>query len=295
MSAPHNHLYEFEDFVLDPDSRLLFKDGAIVRLTPKAFDTLLALVQQKGQVADNEQLLKEVWPDSFVEEGSLSRNIHELRKVLGDNSSEPRYIENIRKRGYRFVPSVKVSEPAQKDIIGEQSEMRQLIAEPALPEALPSISERAQSQKHKRIVALVLGPLFVVVVISAVAYWKFTREPAKPTFEARDTLVRLTNNTASDLFPSWSPDGTKIAFSSNRDGMNEIYVMDADGSNVKRLTNNLANDESPRWSPDMAATRGDLLQTTQSTRVPRGLLTAARLLLRAIVITAINSTLIFTS
>src|SRR5262245_57978304 len=111
MSAPDNHLYEFENFVLDADSRILFRDGLVVHLTPKAFDTLLVLVQRKGQLVDEEQLLKEVWPDSFVEEGSLSRNIHELRKALGDNSSEPRYIENIPKRGYRFVAPVKTSAP----------------------------------------------------------------------------------------------------------------------------------------------------------------------------------------
>ena len=90
MSASHNHLYEFDRFVLDAASRILLKDRAIVRLTPKAFDTLLVLVQRKGQLVDKEQLLKEVWPDSYVEEGSLSRNIHELRKVLGDDTSEPR-------------------------------------------------------------------------------------------------------------------------------------------------------------------------------------------------------------
>lgn len=91
MISHRNRLYQFESFVLDADSRILLKDGATVRLTPKAFETLLALVQNAMQVVEKDQLLKEVWPDSFVEEGSLSRNIHELRKVLGDDSSEPRY------------------------------------------------------------------------------------------------------------------------------------------------------------------------------------------------------------
>ena len=107
MTAEDNRLYEFEPFVLDAGSRILLKDGSIVRLTPKAFETLLVLVQHAVQVVEKERLLKEVWPDSFVEEGSLSRNIHELRKALGDDSSEPRYIETIPKRGYRFVAPVK--------------------------------------------------------------------------------------------------------------------------------------------------------------------------------------------
>src|SRR5262245_18726675 len=109
MSAQDNHLYEFEPFVLDAANRVLLKDGATVRLTPKAIETLLVLVQHARQLVEKERLLKEVWPDSFVEEGSLSYNIHELRKALGDDSSEPRYIETIPKRGYRFVPPVKVT------------------------------------------------------------------------------------------------------------------------------------------------------------------------------------------
>jgi DNA-binding winged helix-turn-helix (wHTH) protein len=101
---------------MDTRSRILLKDGATVRLTPKAFDTLYVLVQHASQVVDKEQLLKEVWPDIFVEEGSLSHNIHNLRKALGDDSSEPRYIETIPKRGYRFVAPVKISQAATEQV-----------------------------------------------------------------------------------------------------------------------------------------------------------------------------------
>ena len=121
MSSPENQLYEFGPYVMDARSRILLKDGATVRLTPKAFDTLLVLVQHASQVVEKEQLLREVWPDIFVEEGSLSHNIHGLRKVFGDDSSAPRYIETIPKRGYRFVAPVKVSrkDPVISDEVEE--------------------------------------------------------------------------------------------------------------------------------------------------------------------------------
>src|SRR5690349_4167699 len=109
MLRPDNHLYEFGPFVLDARSRILLRDGATVRLTPKAYETLLVLIKHGVQVVDKEQLMKEVWPDTFVEEGSLSRNIHELRKALGDDTSQPSYIETIPKRGYRFLAPLKVS------------------------------------------------------------------------------------------------------------------------------------------------------------------------------------------
>ena len=110
MSSQENQLYEFGPYVMDARSRILLKDGTTVRLTPKAFDTLFVLVQHASQVVEKEQLLREVWPDIFVEEGILSHNIHGLRKALGDDSSEPRYIETIPKRGYRFVAPVKISQ-----------------------------------------------------------------------------------------------------------------------------------------------------------------------------------------
>src|ERR671927_1864116 len=112
MPQADNYLYEFGPFVLDARSRILLRDGATVRLTPKAFETLLVLIQHGVQVVDKEELLKEVWPDTFVEEGSLSRNIHELRKALGDDTSQPCYIETIPKRGYRFLAPLKVSDTA---------------------------------------------------------------------------------------------------------------------------------------------------------------------------------------
>jgi len=273
MSAPDNHLYEFGSFMLDAGSRILLKDRAVVRLTPKAFDTLLVLVQRGPQLVEKDQLLKEVWPDSFVEEGSLSRNIHELRKGLGDDSSEPRYIETIPKRGYRFVAPVKVlaRSTAQTNLglhpnataveeyttaraLDEEAQETKPPGEAMLRVTEPKTAQIAigtpRRQKQGRRAAFILVALLLAGTIVAFIYLKPARQPAGPRSQARNTFVRLTNNNANDLLPIWSPDGSKIVFCSNRDGKNEIYVMDADGSNVKRLTNNLANDAIPRWSPD---------------------------------------------
>ena len=89
MTPAENHLYEFEPFVLDVRSRILLNNGATVRLTPRAFQILLVLVRRASEVVDKDQLMKEVWPDVFVEEANLSRNIYELRKALGDDPADP--------------------------------------------------------------------------------------------------------------------------------------------------------------------------------------------------------------
>ena len=98
--------YQFGRFRLDASGRVLYRSGQAVALPPKAADTLLLLVQRAGELVEKEDLLKQVWPDSFVEEGSLTRTISILRKALQDESSGQQCIATVSKRGYRFVPAV---------------------------------------------------------------------------------------------------------------------------------------------------------------------------------------------
>jgi len=106
-----NRFYEFGPYRLDRHARVLLRDGAIVPLTPKVLDTLLALVESRNGVVSKDELLRLVWPDSFVEESNLAQNISVLRKALGQSPDQVTYIETIPKRGYRFVPEVR-SAPA---------------------------------------------------------------------------------------------------------------------------------------------------------------------------------------
>jgi DNA-binding winged helix-turn-helix (wHTH) protein len=106
MSEQVRHLYEFGPFRLDATERLLLRDQQHIPLTPKAFETLLVLVEHGGHVIDKTELMKKVWPDTFVEEVNLAKNVSSLRKILGSEQSE-HYIETIPKRGYRFVAGVR--------------------------------------------------------------------------------------------------------------------------------------------------------------------------------------------
>jgi DNA-binding winged helix-turn-helix (wHTH) protein len=99
--------YEFGDYRVDVSQRELQRSGQVVPLTLKAFDVLLVLVENHGQLVEKEKLLESVWPDSFIEENNLTRNISMLRQALGDDKDKPQYIETISKRGYRFIASVK--------------------------------------------------------------------------------------------------------------------------------------------------------------------------------------------
>ena len=106
MPAPEQQLYEFGPFQLDPSEGVLRQDGKPVSLTQKAFQTLLVLVENGGRLVEKDELLQKVWPDTFVEESTLSQNIFTLRKKLGNDESGAAYIETVPKRGYRFAARV---------------------------------------------------------------------------------------------------------------------------------------------------------------------------------------------
>ncbi len=106
MSKGTSVNYQFGAFHLNAIERLLLRDGQSVPLPPKVFDTLLALIENCGHLIEKDELMTRLWPDTFVEEATLARNISDLRKALGE-TSEQKYIETVPKRGYRFVADVK--------------------------------------------------------------------------------------------------------------------------------------------------------------------------------------------
>ncbi len=107
MTDPVTRLYEFGRFRVDPVKRLLLRDREVVPITPKAFDTLFALLQNVGRVIEKDELMKAVWGDTIVEEGGLTRNISVLRKTLGESLEDHQYIVTVPGRGYRFVANVR--------------------------------------------------------------------------------------------------------------------------------------------------------------------------------------------
>jgi DNA-binding winged helix-turn-helix (wHTH) protein len=99
--------FYFGHFQLDSSRRVLLRDGEIVSITPKAFDILLLLVENQGKILEKERIIKEVWPDTFVEESNLTVYINTLRKALGEHLPDHRYILTHTGRGYSFVDQVR--------------------------------------------------------------------------------------------------------------------------------------------------------------------------------------------
>src|SRR5205809_2896264 len=107
MQLTSGHLYEFGPFVLDTAQHLLLRQGNPVPLTPKTYDLLLALVENSGRMLPKDELIKVIWPASFVEESNLTQQISAVRKALGEAAGEDRYIVTVPGTGYRFAATVK--------------------------------------------------------------------------------------------------------------------------------------------------------------------------------------------
>jgi DNA-binding winged helix-turn-helix (wHTH) protein/TolB-like protein/tetratricopeptide (TPR) repeat protein len=130
MIEQTKRLYEFGDFRLEAGERRLLRHGQPVPLKPKVLDTLIVLIENSGHMLQKEDLIKRLWPDSFVEEANLAVNISQLRKALGESEDGQPYIETVSKGGYRFAAPVREvrAEPADL-IVLERTRSRIVIEE----------------------------------------------------------------------------------------------------------------------------------------------------------------------
>ncbi len=140
--------YAFDAFRLDLRERALYADGQPVVLTPKAVETLIALVERHGHLVTKDELFQRVWPDAFVEENNLAQNISLLRRVLGEGSTGARFIETVPKRGYRFV-----------------AEVTPIADEPSAPSRSPS-NDRRRSMRWRAMWALGATALVMVALLT---------------------------------------------------------------------------------------------------------------------------------
>ena len=133
MNENPKHFYEFGEYRLNPFERRLLRGGRVIPLTPKAFETLCLLVENGGHLLEKNRLMEMLWADAFVEEGNLADNISKIRQALGDSRKEPKFIETVSGRGYRFVAEVRRVEEEEKGRKGGEGE-REIRNDAATPE-----------------------------------------------------------------------------------------------------------------------------------------------------------------
>jgi eukaryotic-like serine/threonine-protein kinase len=174
-------LYEFGPFRVDPEKEVLLRGGQPVPLTPKTFQILLVLVRHHKEVVTKDDLMKSIWPDTFVEEANLSRNIFMLRKALGESPQDHQYILTVPGRGYRFAENVRLVPRQEVSIVAAQHSKVEL--------------QVRESKPWEWIVAAVA----LVLAIGLAAWW-FVRRPT--VLSEKDTIVLadFDNETGDTVF-----------------------------------------------------------------------------------------------
>ncbi|HKB66432.1 MAG TPA: winged helix-turn-helix domain-containing protein [Pyrinomonadaceae bacterium] len=171
MSEQTSDFYEFGRFRVKSDERLLLRGEDLVPLTPKAFDILLTLLENDGRIVNKDDLMKKVWPNTFVEEGNLTQNVSLLRKALGESANGPQFIETVPRRGYRFVAPVnRVPENGQGDVVDNAAKLP-TNAQPAQPgvKVSRSISD-SRTFLSRRLPAIALTLAILVIAVAGIAY-----------------------------------------------------------------------------------------------------------------------------
>src|SRR5271156_5425842 len=187
MSNQASQLYEFGPFRVDPRECLLLRDGEALALTPKAFETLVVLIQNAGHLMAKDELMKTLWPDSYVEEVNLSQNISILRKALGDTAQGSRYIVTVPGRGYRFTEKVRFV-PQPDDIMLQSRSITHVV-----------IEEENSPDKAWRLVGVAVAVVVVAALLGGTWYWR-SHKVSKLTEKDSIVIADFANTTGDSVF-----------------------------------------------------------------------------------------------
>ncbi len=224
-------LLHFGVFTLNLERRGLYKDEERVRLTAKPLETLIFLVENHGRVVEKRELLKAVWKDTYVSEDTLVHAIREIRRALGDDRENPRYIQTVPREGYRFVCEVKRADAVSKPI------------ESVAPQ--PSQSTLQVGTRIPRWL-FVAVPAVVLVSIGIWFYWSRPVTNQTKPFDERTIAGGLKKQITSGEFssgkPIFSPDGKHILYVSSEEqsrGYGDLFVRQYPEGKPQRITNKI--------------------------------------------------------
>jgi Tol biopolymer transport system component/DNA-binding winged helix-turn-helix (wHTH) protein len=218
MSAEAPQFYEFENFRLDTKEKILFRDNKPVPLRPKVFATLEVFLKHAGRLLEKDELMQKIWKDQFVEESNLSFNIKVLRRVLNDDAHQPRFIETVPRRGYRFIAEV-----------SESSAPGKFQAATSVSPSVAISSGPASRRKYWSVGALMV---LLLVVVPAVL-WSIRRGRAaraesatilSAPFKSENFLAAGTERVVI------TPDGKYVAYTTEVGGKTSLWLRQLETS-----------------------------------------------------------------
>jgi Tol biopolymer transport system component/DNA-binding winged helix-turn-helix (wHTH) protein len=233
-------VFSFDNVEVREREFCIVKGGEVLPVEPKAFRVLLFLLRNPHRLITKEELLDAVWNDAAVTENSLSRNIAVLRRLLGDEIREPRYITTVPTVGYRFLCDVEVAEDGLGGLDAAHLHHPDIQSGLQNPQVQPAVAKGFRS---------VIRWVAPVLLIGIAAFFYFRNIPRSPAFYSS---VPLTSYVGSEICPSFAPDGERVAFAWNGEKQDnfDIYVKQIGEGTLLRLTSDPRPDLSPAWSPD---------------------------------------------
>ena len=246
--------FRFGPYVVDPRRRLLWRDGSLVPLTAKALEILDALLQHRARVVTKEELLAHLWPDTVVEENTLTRHVSTLRKALDERPAQHHYIVTVPGHGYQFVADVTELDECPPEVrhslsptVAHPVEEEPALDGSSIPAANGHVSPRPGWTFGRRRLVFALAVSGAAAGLALVLSRPARREQDAP---AHRVLRQITFDTGLQREPAWSPDGQSVAYASERSGNSDIWIQTLTDPNPTRITSAEAEDSQPDWSPD---------------------------------------------
>ena len=231
--------FRWNEFVLDLDSYRLERDGLPLALEPKAFNLLALMVARPGHVFTKQEIFETLWADTAVTDHALTRVVAQLRRVLGDEARQARFLETVPTRGYRWICPVTEGDPPA-------------VASTTVPDGLP---------RRWRPAAMLGIAAPLTLALLAILGWSLRESPTGAARADSATTagpsvawpLQLTTHRGLDFQPAVSPAGDAVAFVSDRSGSLEIYLRSLAGPGIETpLTSDGGQNVHPAWSPDGA-------------------------------------------
>lgn len=252
MDLKTDDLYEFGEYILDKKERILKRGENAVQLSPKAFELLTAFVENPGRLIEKDELMRQIWSDSFVEESNLTFNIGQLRKALGDNPQKPVFIKTVPRYGYRFIAPVekiarKAGFEARENISTlnqkSDSENEESQEDAAVKNFAPLKSGGEDAPKKSFVkssfFALIAILSIITAVIAAALVWrKNDSAQVLPILAADYKVEQLTNGGGVDE-AAISPNGKLAAYVNEIGGKTSVWIRNLETGENTQLTPNV--------------------------------------------------------
>jgi Tol biopolymer transport system component/DNA-binding winged helix-turn-helix (wHTH) protein len=215
----------FGDFLLDLEEKILFCNNELIPITPKLYDLLYFLVKNHGHIVEKDAVMNEVWADSFVEESNLTYTIRQLRKILGDNARNPKYIETVPRRGYRFIAKVsEINGHLNNAVISGKSESDRIAANKSFDN---SISKSYRIQRN-----LLLA---VTIILMVAGIFLINSQVTKRENLSKNLTFKSLKTNGKLIHTAISPDGRFFVFTNETDKKISLWLQNIETSEKRQI------------------------------------------------------------